>query len=562
MRNYHGISTCCYLGESYIVIPSQRPFSHLKRPENLTHVDYECPANLLVDVNATVASIISLIESYIALTVRVPPLLIARLFRGGKTTVLKLVFEHLRLQQDILPIIISLNDGFILRTGESLQQAILNAIAFQFIEVDPTESPIQFQCDNKTALFAHIASLPYTKVVLLIDELNRFGLPVDQSVATFLKTHFLDKFNFYLVFTSHQPIDIEAETVSVDAYVHGGSGRTVVLPDHLPQTNNLNQLQGMPGCGAITRCELSLYGGIPSLLYTSKNLLASEMPRNRFNRYWAKARCLLTEDNRTVLLRSYLRELRTGESAIAPPSVPKLFDSFASHYKTVDEKWFKSWPLCYIECILYEFGFTSMREITDALIVFAAQTESGKDWECMLIAGIYIWCLDTMMNPVLRGADGRKFRQHGPFDIAGSKGIAGVSLKNLPAQGESAITTIDEALTFFRSMKLQDSHVVIAIPTYAKFPDYDGFLCYNRAKGSAPTIIGFQCKKDRAYPKHEVPKGISKAVLLRGNEPSATFAKKKWAYYNEEQVRTVLGWSLRHLFAADWGEVPLDDAFD
>ena len=138
-------------------------------------------------------------------------------------------------------------------------------------------------------------------------------------------------------------------------------------------------------------------------------------------------------------------------------------------------------PLCYIECILYEFGFTSMREeITDALVVCAAQTttESGKDWECLLVAGMYIWCLDAMMNPVLRGADGRKFRQHGPFDIAGSKGIAGVSLKNLPAQGESAITTIAEALTFFCSMKLQDSRVVIAIPTYAKFPDYDGFLCY------------------------------------------------------------------------------------
>ena len=137
-----------------------------------------------------------------------------------------------------------------------------------------------------------------------------------------------------------------------------------------------------------------------------------------------------------------------------------------------------------------------------------------------------------------------------------------MSLKYLPAQGQNAIKTIDEALTLFRSMKLPDSHVVIAIPSYATFPDYDGFLCYKQAEDIAPTIIGFQCKQNRTYPKYEVPKGISQAVLLRGNAPSATFVKKKWVYYNEEQVRTVLGWSLRHLFAADWGEVPLNDAFD
>eukprot|EP01036_Dinobryon_divergens_P022000 gene22000-30232_t len=453
------------LGVDPTVAATTRAFSHLKRPENLKHMDFECPPNLLVDVRGTVASIVSLIERHITLVYRVPPLLIARLFRGGKKTVLKLVFEQLRLQQDTLPIIISLNDGFMLRKGESLKQAILNAIAFQFIEVDPTEYPIQFQCDNEVALLAHIASLPYTKVVLLIDELN--------------------------LFTSHQPINIEAEVVSSDTYLPGGGGggggRTVLVPDHLPQTNNLDQLQGMPGCGAITRCELSLYGGIPSLLYTSKNLLASEMPRSRFNRYWGTVGHLITEETRTVLYSSFLRELRTGVSATTTPSVPKLFDSLASHYKSGDDKWFKYWPLCYIECILYEFGVTSMREIADALVVFAAQTESGKDWECKVSA-------------------------------AGSTGIAGVSLKYLPAQGQNAIKTIDEALTLFRSMKLPHSHDI------------------------APTIIGFQCKQNRTYPKYEVPKGISQAVLLRGNAPSATLVKKKEM--------------------ADWGEVPLNDAFD
>ena len=122
-------------GETYTMIPSQRPFSLIKRPENLKHGDFECPPNLLVDVHGTVASIVSLIERHITLTNRVAPLLIARLFHSGKTTVLKLVFEQLRLQQDTLPIIISLGGGFVLRKGESLKQAILtqNSVLGTFV---------------------------------------------------------------------------------------------------------------------------------------------------------------------------------------------------------------------------------------------------------------------------------------------------------------------------------------------------------------------------------------------------------------------------------------------
>ena len=51
------------------------------------------------------------------------------------------------------------------------------------------------------------------------------------------------------------------------------------------------------------------------------------------------------------------------------------------------------------------------------------------------------------------------------FDISGSQDIDGVTVRYLPAQEESAITTIDEALMFLRSMELPDSHVVIAILT-------------------------------------------------------------------------------------------------
>ena len=132
-----------------------------------------------------------------------------------------------------------------------------------------------------------------------------------------------------------------------------------------------------------------------------------EKYRRRFNQYWNKVQFAVTVGNGEDLYQSFLRESRTGESAAAP-SLPKLFDALATHHKM---KWFKSLPLCNIECIQYEFGNNpSMWEIADTLVSYAAQTECGKGWECLLVAGIYIWCLDTKINPVLRGDDGKQFR--------------------------------------------------------------------------------------------------------------------------------------------------------
>ena len=118
-----------------------------------------------------------------------------------------------------------------------------------------------------------------TRVVLIVDELNRFELPLDLGLSTFFKVHFLDKENFYLVFSSHQPLDIEAIRIAMSsshsffglAVSPRGSGRGVVLPRHLPQICDLSVLRQMRNCSALTQCAVSLCGGIPSLLYAFKN---------------------------------------------------------------------------------------------------------------------------------------------------------------------------------------------------------------------------------------------------------------------------------------------------
>ena len=532
--------------------------------------ELDCDYAQLADVHLTVDEVIFLIDTYITMTLRVPPLLIARLFRGGKTTLLKAVFTRLsESSRDTLPIIITLNDGFGLRNDESLMDGVLRTIACQFVRMERNETPITFKCDSVTSLLNYIDSLGYSRVVLIVDELNRFGLPVDPELSTFLKVNFLDKKNYYLVFSSHQPLDIEAVRMTASQlYLQsaiqqpGGSGRSVVLPSHLPQTCNLSELRLMPDCNALTQCEVSLYGGIPSLMYVAKHFNLLESPRNRFFRYLNEnnnyAARKLTEHKQHFLM-AFLRELRTGSSYIKPgeDDYPQVLDCFASHFKQEEQQiWYKSWPLCYIECILGWFGIYVITSVTQALIQYASEVDSGKDWECVIVAGVYISCLDAIHSPVVDG-----IQQCGPFNIA-DRGISGVTYATLPGDNHNAIRTIAQAVAYFHGLQMPDRHVLLATPCYAKFPDYDGFLCYGQPDGAPPTIVGFQCKKTRSYPKHPVPPEISRAVLLRGSAPLSNGYKQKWEYYGEERVREVLGWSLRHLFTADWGDAPSSDSFD
>ena len=243
--------------------------------------------------------------------------------------------------------------------------------------------------------------------------------------------------------------------------------------------------------------------------------------------------------NQQPILTAFLRELRNCSSYfITTAECTKVLDPLASHFKRDDEEiWRKSWPLCYIECILNIFGIHSINSVTQALTQYASDVDTGKGWECVIFAGIYIWCLDAMHSPVVDG-----IQQCGPFNIA-DRGISNFTYVTPPGDGPAAIRTIPAAMDYFRGYNLSDRNVLLATPCYAKYTDYDGFLCCGQPDGRPPIVVGFQCKKNRSYTKHPVPDEIFKGVMLRGNAPLSEFHKQKWEYYNEEQVREVLGWS-------------------
>ena len=108
-------------------------------------------------------------------------------------TFLRLLFGTLKDQGvGFAPIVITFNDGFVRRQGESSREAIIRMIACQFLDLSTEEEERLVVCDHRK-LLEHIDVTSEGKmVVLLIDELNQSGVPLDPETCMFLKDHFLD----------------------------------------------------------------------------------------------------------------------------------------------------------------------------------------------------------------------------------------------------------------------------------------------------------------------------------------------------------------------------------
>lgn len=164
----------------------------------------------LVDVTTTISQGLSRVEQMVVAggqLERIPPLVYACMARAGKTTFLFQLYDVLK-SRGMAPIFITFLD-FVRRDGESASQAITRMIALQLMGPLPAD---EARClvINEEALWAHIdASSDGKPVVLLIDELNKVGLPLDAIASDMLKRQWLDRPNRYLVVTSHVPLDLD-----------------------------------------------------------------------------------------------------------------------------------------------------------------------------------------------------------------------------------------------------------------------------------------------------------------------------------------------------------------
>jgi hypothetical protein len=499
-----------------------------------------CVYDKLIGVNDVVAEMVRLLGNELVMSTesaqRSRPLMISRLARGGKTTLLSLLFDELKRQhRNVRVMFITFNgsSNFETRQGESQRNAILRVIATQLVEIGNCD-PLYIECDEN-ALDKYIGDSPF---VLLIDELNVLAAPVDAEAGRMLPRLFLDKHNRCLVFTSHVPMSLEPQACHYMASSNEPPSPRGCLTVPFHPTLDITSLRAMSNmCSAITPAEVMLYGGIPSLIYSVKAM--NEMsPEERFFKKFVRHSC------EPDLLKFFVSSVVTGQriDAIA------RFDEFS----IVSEGNKIRWPLCYIACILKAFeqneATHAVCDYCDSLSTHAQESESGKEWECVLNIAIIFRCLYQAY-----------YGSESPFNIVPLGTKPTVMCRTIPPEIKtfSAVKELAEFLSSKRSPCL-----LVLVPSYSKFPDVDGFVVYCGVE-PALVVCGYQAKTGRAYPKKDAPPEVTRALLLRGKAPAMGSLRRGWGYMSREDVQHLLGYSLEPMYPDSWPDYPPNnDGFD
>jgi hypothetical protein len=339
-------------------------------------------------------------------------------------------------------------------------------------------------------------------VVLLIDELNKMGVPLDAEISSFLTKHFLDKQGRYLIFSSHLQFNVDDASGAVGAanMLTSTSGRTLkTLP--LPFCTDRSVLEAMLGGNSVTDLKITLSVGIPSLLFIMCRPSWKEMSfQERFcdvvehslgtKRNSQGERNFLSQHRERLLydfLTTVIHGSRNGgffEVFTTPVS--------ATIATPIDLLRF---PLPYIPIILQFLCEDDATGLYDSLRASAESVEMGRDWEMVVAFSIYIrsleakYCKWTARGEPLRG----------PFGIA-TDGVDNVRVISIPHD----ITTVVAAVEFIKKATQEAKTIYIFQLAYARFPDYDGFVSYRalqRPVGQEDpgpsTIHGYQCNNWR-----------------------------------------------------------------
>ena len=295
-------------------------------------------------------------------------------------------------------------------------------------------------------------------------------------------------------------------------------------------------------CGSLTSVEAAFYGGIPSLMFSVKSL--DEMrPKYRFD----EQKIDIPNSEYDSVITHFVNEVFTGTKETTAKTF-RRFDMFASIMPDEQQTTIIVWPLCYISCIIGKFGqrhriFKSLHDLVEGkLQSFMQMTETGLDWEILVQLAI-----------VMRMIQARAKGSTGAFGLIPAFSCPVVSMMSLNT------LTLEEALEEIQAERLKYHNldfVIVATPTYSKFPDFDGFIIQK------DRITGYQVKLGRACPKREKLDWMEAAFLIRGRAPSSTNLMNGWTFASEESVKSLLGCSLRCMYPNSWLDIPLTDSFD
>ncbi|CAJ1390379.1 unnamed protein product, partial [Effrenium voratum] len=469
---------------------------------------------------------------------RVPPAMLSRCMRGGKTTMLCKVFDRLK-KEEKLPIFISFNgDSLVSKLdGEKVLDTMLRAIAVSLMKNKPADKKDaqRVRCSEK-ALKAYLADKQ--DVVLVVDELNVLlkANPTDghQDVGRFLREMFLDPAGRHLVFSTHIPTSAGLDQVLGKGE---GSSRTAI-PIKMPRCAEVQRLRGMhPNCAALTPLEAVCFGYIPSLIYSVKT--GDLDLKERFREIIPAAESELPILAKSFLSESFLSEFFTGERG--PDHDPvRAFDALTESPKRGQIRWI----LAYVGQMCCYLGWKQVGAWIEELPSWSGKVESGQDWETVLLVALCLRCYEAKYSE--------------PHELLGlAKGAlrpAAVYVEKVPQENS---TNPEVILAWWKGQPI-DTYPYIAVlsPTFSKTEIVDAMWVYQKDATASCLVRGMQAKLGSAYPKQNMPLGML-GLLFRGQAPDTTrnLERQRWKYLTASEIQSFLGKSLTAACPAHWPNV-------
>ncbi|CAJ1443945.1 unnamed protein product [Effrenium voratum] len=464
-------------------------------------------------------------------TVRVPPAMLSRCMRGGKTTMLYKVFDKLKATKT-QPIFISFNgDSLIHRLDdEKPLHTMLRAIAVALMKNKPAnrEEAERVRC-SKEALKEYLEDKK--DVVLLVDEPNVLLKPNQadnyQDVGMFLRETFLDPAGRHLVFSTHIPTSTGLDRVLGKGA--GSSREAETIP--MPRCADMEQLRAMhPACDALTPLEAVYLGYVPALIFSVKTQVFDIEGRFRDILPAAKSEEL------PILAKTFLSEFFIGKRG--PDHDPvRAFDALTES----PQKGQIRWILAYVGQMCCHLGWKQVGAWIEELPSWSGKVESGQDWETVLLVALCLRCYEAKYSE--------------PHELLGlAKGAlrpAAVYVEKVPQENS---TNPEVILAWWKGQPI-DTYPYIAVlsPTFSKTEIVDAMWVYQKDATASCLVRGMQAKLGSAYPKQDMPLGML-GLLFRGKAPetSGNLERQRWKYLTASEIQSFLGTSLTAAYPENW----------
>jgi hypothetical protein len=520
-----------------------------------------CPSELLVGSKDNTKRALRIVEKWCPIStnqsMRVPPLVYQSMARGGKTTFLMELFQELKSSNAFAPIYITLNGGFKPYIPETPTQSIIRLIGLQLAGLDGAVKGVVVDTDEVMSVLAQSTK----PVVLLVDELNYFGNPVEMELATFLKTEFLDKAGRYLVVSTHVPMGGELDNSSGNI-LSGTSGRNfeIALSPICLDIGHVNDV--LRKCNLLvepmTKATIAFFSGMMPLIfsqYAGQNVVSMVRERVVGSDFRIK--------NEKKEIAGFLDAVFTGNVGTARPEFARFGTNqivqITNHAAEVSEARTNAfrWPVVYIFEILRLYTVARDTNIMVLMEDFAhsfSPRGTGAWFKNLITFAVLLRCLQVSVDPLALGP----FRVVADYRDRGSRDFIRTEFMIFEA------TTVADADSELLS-RLSESRglkLIVAKPNCAGFPSVDLLLYFRHYEDGKEVIqkLCFQIKEGNEYPKAPVPVQFSAGYAITGlpaakpRGPQSAPAGKNvpWKCVNEKSVTDLLGCSMEHMLPKNW----------